>query len=227
MNLLAVLLVVLALLVLIYLCRRTLRLQDFFALKDTSPMPSGVDGLSYRVHQQHDSPQQAADLLASLNLRATRLMRWLRRKYGADTPNLAILSPDEVARYAARHRATSKLLARYNPDNLAENSPLDPSGDSSYTLDKGSVVALCLRNKQDNALHDLGTLTFVTLHEMTHIAIDDVDHPPQFWSAFRWVLDEAAAAGVYAAPDYRRAPVRYCGILIDHNPQYDGHTVSI
>jgi hypothetical protein len=221
---LALMLVLVAILVIFYFARYRLGIQDYFALKDTRPLPSSVDGLPYRVHTSHADAQKAADVMAQINQRAVMLMRHLRGKYARGTPEGSGLPPGSWDKRAA---ATRRLLNRYNPDNLAENSPLDPSGDTSYTIDKGSVLALCLRSREDHNLHDFDTLMFVALHEMAHIATDVTDHPPEFWSTFRWLLDEARDARIFAAPDFNRYPTTYCGMLVRHNPQYDGRTPSI
>jgi hypothetical protein len=180
---------------------------DRFTISETRPVVSSVDGMRYRVHS--DS-QTAADTLAALNERIIELLRSLRGRYGRD----AGPGPGPMI--------TRRLLERYNPDNLAENSPRDPRGDTSYTIDKGAIVALCLRDRAPAAaVHDLDTLTFVALHELTHIAIEDVDHPPRFWVAFRFILVEAEDAGVFLSPNYAANPRRYCGLNIDYNPRYD------
>ena len=191
---------------------------DRFTIEQTTARVSTVDGMPYRIHEGHAGPQAAADALAVLNRRIVDLLRALRARYARGPPG-----------HAARCAATARLLARYNPDNIAENSPTDPSGDTSYTIDKGAVVALCLRERGPaaGALHDLDTLTFVALHEMAHIAVEDVDHPPHFWSAFRFLLEEAEAAGVYTSPRYEQAPRQYCGMSINYNPRYDPETPSI
>lgn len=196
------------------------RRWDPFAIGRARPRSSRVDGMPYRVHPGHGAPEDAADMLAALNARVIRLLRSLRARYvwdlrrGADFPE--------------RRVAAVRLLARYNPDNLAENSPMDPGGDTSYTVGKGAVVALCLRERSRRAtLHDLGTLTFVTLHELAHIAVDDIDHPPRFWRAFRFLLEEACLAGIYCSPDYSRMPVRYCGLDVDYNPAFDAKVASL
>jgi len=219
--------IVLALLAVYLVGRRLVYGPDRFTIEQTSEFVSRVDGMRYRVHGGHAGPQRAADALAALNGRVIDLMRYLRGRYlrGGAAGDL----------YPERREAVRRLLERYNPDNLAENSPKDPSGDTSYTLDKGAIVAICLRERDPAAsgdpavhdIHDLDTLTFVTLHEMAHIAIDDVDHPPRFWSAFRFLLEEAEAAGIYASPDYARAPRQYCGVKIDYNPRRDPSTPSL
>jgi hypothetical protein len=213
--------IVLIILVAFAAARRVILGSDRFTIEHTRPVVSRVDGLRYRVHEGHAGPQRAADTLATLNGRVVDLMRHLRARY--------VRGPDGD-RHPARREAVARLLARYNPDNLAENSPKDPSGDTSYTLDKGAVVALCLRERDPAAagnIHDLDTLLFVTLHELGHVAIDDVDHPPRFWSAFRFLLEEAEEAGIYTSPDFAAQPRYYCGIKIDYNPRWSADTHPI
>jgi hypothetical protein len=196
--------------------------SDHFTIENARPVVSQVDGLRYRVHESHTGSQRAADTLAALNARVVDLMRFLRARY--------IRGPDGK-RHPARRGAVERLLARYNPDHLAENSPRDPTGDTSYTLDKGAVIAICLRERDPSAahddIHDFRTLMFVTLHEMGHIAIDDIDHPPRFWSAFKFLLEEAEEAGILDSPDFAARPRYYCGVKIDYNPRFDGNTVSL
>jgi hypothetical protein len=211
--------IVLVVLLAYALARRAAAGPDHFAIEHTRPVVSHVDGLRYRVHTDHAGSQRAADLLAALNARITELLRSLRARYVRGAAG---------ALHPARRAAVVRLLARYNPDNLAENSPEDPTGDSSYSLDKGAVVAMCLRERgAGGGLHDLDTLTFVALHEMAHLAVDAVDHPGEFWSAFRFLLLEAEGAGIYRSPDYARAPIRYCGVPVDYNPRYDGTASSL
>lgn len=202
------------------------RRGDHFTLGRTREVHSGVDGLPYRVHLIHTDPSRAADTMAELNRRAVELMRFLRQKY--------LRSGAQGAHFEREH-ATKRLLGLYNPDNLAENSPRDPEGDTSYTIDKGAILALCLREKDPGRsgdprahdIHDLETLTFVTLHELTHIAIEDLDHPPRFWRAFRFILEDAREAGIIRGVDYGRHPTVYCGMDIDYNPLFDASLVPI
>ena len=224
----------------------TVRVRERFTLEQTAPVRA-FDGVSYRVHKQHADYQAAADRLAALNARTTDIVRFLRRRY-IGSPNVP---PTAARRTPARVDAVRNLLRRYNPDNLAENSPHDVSGDSSYCLDKGAVIALCLRRRRADVprgalgalggrigigntdstivgeLHDLDTLTFVTLHELAHTAIDDIDHPPKFWSTFKFLLDEARVGGLYTSPNFAARPIDYCGVHVSYNPHYDRHIEPI
>lgn len=195
-----------------------------FTISRTRPRVSRVDGGAYRVHEEHAEPDRAADRLAALNGRVIELLRHLRSKDWFPRIN----SGAEAEKMRRRREAARRLLANYSPDALAENSPRDPSRDTSYVVDKGVLVAVCLRDRDDPAapLHDLETLTFVTLHEMAHIALAPDpgardDHPPVFWAAFRWLLEEAEEARIFVSPDYARSPRRYCGVTINYSPRWD------
>ena len=64
-------------------------------------------------------------------------------------------------------------------------------------------------------------MTFVLVHELTHIAIEAPGHPQRFWRVFRFLLEEALQARLLQGVNYMRTPTVYCGIAIDYNPLYD------
>jgi hypothetical protein len=136
-----------------------------YSLKKTRKVKSSYDGMEYKVHPG-DECHSAANTLARLNSAVIALMAYLRKKY---------IRSNYRYEYPARYKAVNNLLSRYNPDNLTENSPNDPEGDTAYSLDKGAIVAICIRDKRPEhfgKIHDISILTFVTIHEMAHIAID-------------------------------------------------------
>lgn len=132
----------------------------------------------------------------------------------------------EVIRYMRAHHPrdprTLRLLEQYNIDNLAENIPLTKNSLTSYTKNKGDEISICLR-RRDGQFHDLNTLKFVMLHELSHVATDPAyaSHGPEFWSNFKFIIINAVEAGVYQPIDYSKANTRYCGLVITHNPYYD------
>jgi hypothetical protein len=172
-----------------------------------------VDGESYRVQPGAAEPGAAADLLARLNGRALELLRALRRSY--------------AGRGGARAAAAERLRRRYDPDHLAENAPGAKDGETAYALNKGELVALCLRDPLTGELQGEELLFFVHLHELAHLAVEAEGHPPEFWQTFRWLLEEAEASGVYKSPDFEAAPARYCGVAVDYNPRWDPRQASL
>lgn len=174
---------------------------------------SRLDGLPYRVHPAHSDRGAAADMLARLNRGVLELIRSLRDRPPADPVGRGL---------------RDRLLARYDPDSLVENSPLDPARDTSYSVGKGQVIAVCLRAREaaggadgDAAtapLHDYDTLFFVVLHELTHVGVDVHDHPPEFWESFRWLIGAAEQRLGWRCPDFAADPRPYCGLVIDYRP---------
>jgi hypothetical protein len=171
----------------------------------------GTDGLTYRVHRLHtpeiDEPGvnygSSEYILSILNNKAIELLKHL--KYSKNVNST--------------HTMIKRLLKYYNPDNLVENSPKNIAGDTSFTYNDGSTLALCLRDtKKGYNPHDINTLTFVFIHEIAHISIPESGHPPKFWDAFRRLLLDSNAIGIIELVNYAQNPVKYCGMTINSNP---------
>ena len=94
---------------------------------------------------------------------------------------------------------------------------------TSYSVNKGESVHLCLRQRQgaDENLVNENVMVFVSLHEMAHMITDSVGHEPEFWNNFGWLLKQAENLGVYQYQDFKAHPVRYCGTNITDQPRYD------
>ena len=162
-----------------------------------------VDGKLYRVRDMRDK-QQAADLLAKVRLRMKKLYA-----------HLASTFPDKPQ--------VKRLLQRFeaNPERLLEATP--DAEHTSYSVNKGESVHLCLRQRQgaDENLVNENVMVFVSLHEMAHMITDSVGHEPEFWNNFGWLLKQAENLGVYQYQDFKAHPVRYCGTNITDQPRYD------
>lgn len=174
---------------------------------------SNVDGQLYKVRDMPDK-QQAADLLANVRLKLKRFIAHLESSF-PDKP--------QVKRILQRFKATPERLLESTPD--AEHT--------SYSVNKGEKVHLCLRQRQgaDESLVNENIMVFVSLHEMAHVVTDSVGHEPEFWNNFGWLLKEAEKTGVYQYTDFKAHPVRYCGTKITdapkYNPEKDGSDMSI
>ena len=68
---------------------------------------------------------------------------------------------------------------------------------------------------------DLNTLTFVALHELSHIMTKSIGHKTEFWDNFKFLLNIAKEAGIHDPTDYKQAPQEYCGMKIKDSPFYD------
>ena len=179
------------------ICVRIYRESDTFNLKC---IVSEVDGKKYCVRER-SKLTLAADRLATVNQKMTRLVAHLKEKYPT--------------------RENIKLLAEgFNPEKIMETLPT--SEYTAYSQNKGEKIAFCLtEEKDDENLIDPNTLMFVALHELSHIANKSIGHGDDFWNNFKFILQEASALGIYDQVNYKKKPVRYCGTDIKDNPYYD------
>jgi hypothetical protein len=174
---------------------------------------SNVDGFSYQVRDMPDK-QAAADLLARVRLKMKKLYLHLESSY-----------PDK--------QQVIQLLQNFKPDaeRLLESTPDEEH--TSFSVNKGQKVHLCLRQRQggNETLVDENIMMFVSLHEMAHMITKSIGHEPEFWNNFGWLLREAEKIGVYQYQDFKAQPVSYCGVQITDQPRYDpskdGQDVSI
>jgi hypothetical protein len=164
---------------------------------------STIDGKQYKVRDMPDK-QEAANLMAHLRIRLTKLCDALEKKY-----------PD---------KAQVKQLVknfRSDPSRFIEATP--DSEHTSYSINKGESIHMCLRQRegQDESLVDENIMTFVSLHELSHVCTESIGHGPDFWNNFGWLLKEAEALGLYKYTDFQAHPVNYCGVYITDSPRYD------
>lgn len=110
-----------------------------------------------------------------------------------------------------------RLTKNFKPNSLSESSSYHNG--TSYSLNKGEKIVLCLRQKEDNCFVDMNTLMFVFLHELTHLGtVENKTHSPIFDRNFKFVLKEAIDQNLYRFHDYRANPVIYCGKPISEMP---------
>ena len=152
---------------------------------------SVADGRKYLVRKLPDS-QEAAEYLASINASLTGLVQHMLAKY----PN-----SEDVA----------TLYKKFDPSAVSEGS-ID-SGYTSYSVNKGEKIILCIRQRNDDFV-DKNVLLYVAIHELAHIMTPEIGHTPYFWANFRFLLQEAMGQGTYTKVDFDDKPEDYCGIQI-------------
>lgn len=155
---------------------------------------SKVDNRDYDV-QIKDDAQEAADLIAQVRQKLITLVNHMYKTYPSN--------PKVI-----------KLKKNFNPDVLKEG--IDDPKYTTYTVNKGEEIVLCLRT--DGKLVDINVLTFVCIHELSHIGNETIGHDEPFWEFFKELLLEAINIGVYIKYDYRAQNVKYCGMTITDSP---------
>uniref|UniRef100_A0A6C0AW66 Uncharacterized protein n=1 Tax=viral metagenome TaxID=1070528 RepID=A0A6C0AW66_9ZZZZ len=181
----------------IVICLKIYNESDAFGLKC---IISDVDGEKYCVRER-SKLQLAADLLAKVTEKMQKLVNYVANKY----PN-----NDDVKR----------LVKNFNPSKISETLPTSEL--TAYSENKGEKIAFCLNTtKEGNKLIDIGTLTFVAIHELAHCMTESIGHKPEFWQNMKFLLVNAKQAGIYNPVDYKNNPKEYCGTTITDNPYYD------
>jgi len=175
---------------------------------------------SYKVHEDLENPEGAAQIMDKLNTAATQLLNHLEGKYIKDSAGKTLIKPEYWEVVKTGVKAAKK---NFKTANLEENIPERSGGDTSYVINKGSVFAMCLRdprngNKLDEKFNDL---VFVLVHEISHLFCKEWGHSIVFWENFNFVLNEAVEIGLYKPTDYKKHGSPYCGIDISYSPLFD------
>lgn len=158
------------------------------------------DGNRYCVRER-EKLELAANLLAEVTQKMKDMVAYMKEKH-----------PDDPR--------VKRLVAGFNPKKISETLPTSEL--TAYSENKGEKLAFCLNTTKDgNKLIDINTLTFVSLHELSHIMTESVGHKQEFWQNFKFLLENAKDAGIYYPVDYKKDPKEYCGMTINDNPYYD------
>lgn len=156
--------------------------------------------------KQKDSVQ----ILTEVDKRVVKLKKYLDKKYGCKSCHI-------ISKFNMAERS-KQLEENYDTNNIYEISPNNLMGNTSFTQQKKKMV-FCLRNKSGE-LHDINTIMFVVLHEITHMMNDRWGHEQYFWELFQVILVDSVDCGIYTPIDYSKYPQQYCGIMITQNPYF-------
>lgn len=91
----------------------------------------------------------------------------------------------------------------------------DPTTEyTSYSVNKGEELSICLKSKKNGKIHDINLLMYVVIHEMAHFACPEIGHGELFKKIFRYLIEVAIKLNVYEKVDYNTNPVEYCGMVL-------------
>jgi hypothetical protein len=172
---------------------------DTYFMGKQEKVVSTYDKKTYLVQSLPDK-QKAADLLAQIGELLTKMSKYLEKMY-----------PDD--------ERTKRIVMNFNADKISEGT--DRDNYTSYSINKGESIVFCLRSRDEHTkgkLVDLNTMMFVALHELAHVGSIGIGHNDEFWTNFKWLLNEAIQIGIYKQQDFKTKPVEYCGINIESSP---------
>ena len=183
--------------IILFFCLAIYYQSDAFNLKC---IIASEDGNRYCVRER-EKLELAANLLAKVTQKMKDVVEYVKQKHPEDP-------------------RTIRLVEGFDPKTISETLPTSEL--TAYSENKGEKIAFCLNTtKEGNRLIDINTLTFVALHELSHVATESVGHTQEFWQNFKWVLQNAKEAKIYNPVDYKKSPQEYCGMKINDNPFYD------
>lgn len=176
---------------------RLIKDSEFYNLKC---IKSELDGNKYCVRDRNDI-KGAVDILAKINIKLKKLIMNCNKNY-------------------SKMDCVKRILKNYNPKKIVETLP--NSVHTAYSMNKGEKIAFCLNEEKNNNnnMIDENTLTFVAIHELSHIGTSDIGHTDEFWKIFKFLLKEAVKINIYNPVDYQKKPKSYCGMKITDNPYY-------
>jgi hypothetical protein len=170
---------------------------EMFQESELVYVKSNIDGKQYQVRNLPDK-QQAADLMAKMNQKILQLIQILQRDYPED-------------------EKTKQITKNYREGSITES--LSNSKYTSYAVNKGEKIVFCIRDKdEEKKIIDENLMTFVTMHELSHLGTKSIGHTPEFWDNFKFVLEVATKNGLYQPVDYSKKPVEYCGMKVTTTP---------
>ena len=177
-----------------------LNMYHFRQFMELTCKKSNVDGKKYCVRKD-STVQQSVDMLATVTVKCKKLVAHLKKKY------------------ETRDSRVNLLVKNFRADKVYEILP--SSNFTAYSENKGEKLAFCLNTtKKGEEPIDENTLTFVALHELSHIATKSIGHTEEFWNNFKFLIQEAEAIGIYNVVDYKKTPQNYCGTEIKRNPYF-------
>jgi hypothetical protein len=109
----------------------------------------------------------------------------------------------------------NRMYSRFNDIAFRESSADSPY--TSYTVNKGDEMVLCLRSKKTGKIHDYNILLYVAIHELAHVGCTEIGHTPLFFEINRYLLRKAIRLGLYKYEDYKIYEKTYCGMKVNNN----------
>ena len=164
---------------------------------------SDIDNKFYIVRDLHDK-QIACNMIASIKKNIIILINYI--------------SQHKNDKYKDYNTNIERLENRIYNVNISENP--NKNKDTSYSINKGDELVLCLRSKSSlDTFHTNNLIFYVVLHEISHIASPFYEpsfngHGPQFKRVFGFLTEVAIELNLYNKIDFNKKSEEYCGMYI-------------
>ena len=182
-----------------------------------------TDGHTYNILEDYEDKKETAELFSRINRKMLMFLEALKKKYGVNAVGFDGYSTHPQNELIG---IVDRVLSNYNFEALFETEPTGKSG-TSYTVEKGEELHMCMRDKKTLKLHNEHEIMFVALHELAHMGNLGWGHGTDFWEVFKFILHEANELGIHRPVNYKYTPIYYCGLKVDYNPYFDPEVNSI
>jgi len=175
----------------------------FFLNKKNFVSIESYNGTKYMVYND-TLKKDKSNLLASIVKNMCLLKNYLVKN----------INSDDLKEY----NLYIKQLDKNFNENRTSIYETDPNSDlTSFSVNKGEELSICLKSKSSDKLHDINLLMYVVIHEMAHFACPEIGHGDLFQKIFKKFLEVAVIIDIYHYEDYSTKPVEYCGMILSSN----------
>jgi hypothetical protein len=171
-----------------------------FIYDGTTETKSNLNGKYYKV-----SKEQNADLLALLDIKFNIIINSLKNSKYASEPSV------------------KRLVSNWNRGvSIKEIGRME--SDAAYVINK-QYMSFCLPKETIKSVDGLNLMTYVGIHELSHIMSVEIGHGSEFISNFDFLLNYAKTLNyydpllktqmpVYIQLDKLNTPDNYCGVQL-------------
>lgn len=187
MNLLLVVIIIFVIIVVVFV---------YFKTDNGVVIKSTIDNKYYYV-KKGNTQREASNMIANIRKNIIKISDAAYEKYKNDS---------EYEKYFKNLKV--KAMSVTLSENVSDNNY------TSYSVDKGDELVLCLRSKKNDVFHDMNLLTFVVIHELSHIACPEFGHTLLFKKIFIKLANIAIDIGLYNKINFKENNKEYCGMSI-------------
>jgi hypothetical protein len=161
----------------------------------------GIDGNNYYVRDDEDK-DKAVVTLCELRKNLKKLINFIEENSAND---------NEFQIYKENIN-----LIKNKIDSVVIKETPKTSSYTSYSVNKGEELFLCIRSKNTNQIHDNNDLLYVAIHEIAHIGCPEIGHTNLFFKINLYLLQKAVEFNLYKKDNYNEKPREYCGINLNN-----------
>ena len=172
----------------------------FFLNKKNFVSIESYSGTKYMVYNDNQSKDKA-NLLESVVKNMCILKNYLIKN----------IETDDLKEYTLYIKQLDKNFNE-NRTSIYETDPT--SNLTSYSVNKGEELSVCLKSKSTGQLHDINLLMYVIIHEMSHFACPEIGHGALFQKIFKKFIEVSIKIDLYHYDDYNTKPIEYCGMIL-------------